>query len=238
MAASFYSVAKVLVDAYDLTAFLKKVNMSREREVLDMTTLASGRAREHMPGLKSGAVSAEGLHDGVVLGIDEILNAALGGGAAKNVTIIDANAVGGDCHLCLANETKFAVSLQPGSITQANAEFTASDGIDAGVVLHAAGAETATGNGASVDNAAATTNGGVAHLHASAATGTTPSAAIKIQHSVDGSTWVDLVTFAAVTATVAQRVEVTGTVNRYLRAIRTITGTTPSITYAVAFARR
>jgi hypothetical protein len=60
----------------------------------------------------------------------------------------------------------------------------------------------------------------------------------KIQHSADNSSWADLGTFTAVTAANAyQRISGTGTVNRYLRAQYTITGTSPSFTFHLSAAR-
>ena len=65
---------------------------------------------------------------------------------------------------------------------------------------------------------------------------------MKIQHSTDNSTFVDLVTFTVVgsTTTTQERIVVAAgtTVNRYLRAQSTVAGTTGSITPIVAFARR
>src|SRR4030095_11126959 len=79
--------------------------------------------------------------------------------------------------------------------------------------------------------------GAVAHLHVLAFTGTT--ATIKIQHSTDNSTWVDLITFTAVTAAGKQRATVnTGvTINRFVRAIVSA-GTFTSMTFLLAFGRR
>jgi hypothetical protein len=48
----------------------------------------------------------------------------------------------------------------------------------------------------------------------------------KIQHSADNSAWTDLITFTNVTnAPVAERLTVTGTINRYTRHVGTVTGT-------------
>ena len=81
--------------------------------------------------------------------------------------------------------------------------------------------------------------GAVGHLHCIAKAGTTPTLAVKIQHSLDNSTWVDLMTFATLNnATGKERIEYTGVIYRYVRCIYTITGTGPSFTFAVAFARR
>ena len=117
-------------------------------------------------------------------------------------------------------------------------ETTPNDGVDHGRVVHAHTAETATGNSTSVDNGASSTNGGVASLHVTAVTGTTPSLTVKVQHSSDNSTFVDLITFTAANAAGSQRRTVSGTVNRYVRETHTLSGTSPNFTYAAAFARR
>lgn len=67
--------------------------------------------------------------------------------------------------------------------------------------------------------------------------GTTPSATFKVQDSIDGIVWNDLITFTALTAVGSQTVnyaEVRGTTAQAfgdsLRAAYTVTGTTPSFT--------
>ena len=66
------------------------------------------------------------------------------------------------------------------------------------------------------------------------ATGT--GGAVKLQHSVDNSVWVDLITFTAAAAPTSETFEVAGTVNRYLRDQRTINASS-SLTYVSGFAR-
>lgn len=97
---------------------------------------------------------------------------------------------------------------------------------------------TATGQQSSVDNGAASSNGGVGYLHIlGLSAGDTIT--VKIQHSTDNSTWADLITFTLDgTALDAERVEVTGTVNRYVRASYTVTGSSISFPIAVAFVRK
>ncbi len=84
--------------------------------------------------------------------------------------------------------------------------------------------------------AASTVGGGVGYQAISAYAGLT-GVVVKIQHSADNATWVDLITFANVTgAPVAERLTVAGTVNRYTRHVGTVTGT-GSITPFVGFSR-
>lgn len=114
------------------------------------------------------------------------------------------------------------------------------DGLyDAGLVVEDLTSISATGNGTARDQTAATTNGGVAHLHLTAFSGVT-SSIVTIEHSVDGATaWATLVTFAAATGLTSERVVVAAgtTVRRYLRVVDTLTGT-PVYTRSVSFARR
>ena len=98
----------------------------------------------------------------------------------------------------------------------------------------------ATANGSSVDilnyegQAAAI-------LQSAAGTGTTPTLDVKLQDSADGSTgWADVTgaAFSQVTnaAASAQVVKFNASaVQRYIRAVATIAGTTPSCTCAASF---
>jgi hypothetical protein len=72
------------------------------------------------------------------------------------------------------------------------------------------------GSFAVVDNGAASSNGLVANAHCIANTGPTPII-VKIQHSTDNVTYVDLVTFATFNSTGSEHKITTGAVNRYLK---------------------
>jgi hypothetical protein len=65
---------------------------------------------------------------------------------------------------------------------------------------------------------------------------------VKVQHSSDNSTWVDLLTFATVATTVtsSERKEVAAatTVDQYLRVTYTMAGSTGSVSFLVSFGRR
>jgi len=115
-------------------------------------------------------------------------------------------------------------------------------GLDGGVLLAASQTITATVANTGVDNAAASTNGGVAHLHVTTNT-RNGAITVKVQHSSNNSTWADLFTFTATTSatTTSERIEVAaGTaVNRYLRAnVSGFAGSSGTATITVGFARR
>lgn len=127
-------------------------------------------------------------------------------------------------------EADYEVILAVGKLSRAKASYQGAGYVKRrAVILHALGAETAAGDTKAnrVDNAAASANGGSGFLQVTGLTlGGFTNAVIKIVHSVDAVTWVDLVTFSAVTAAPsAQRVAVAGTIDRYLAVTWAFTGT-------------
>lgn len=123
-------------------------------------------------------------------------------------------------------------------LVTADLQSTTTGAFDPGFVLeNDTTAITVDGNGTARDLTAASTNGGVAHLHVTAMSGLSADD-ITIEQSANGSSgWSTVVTFAQVTGRGAQRVEITGSVNRYLRVVDNVTGT-GSISRFVSFARR
>ena len=91
------------------------------------------------------------------------------------------------------------------------------------------GAQTVTTTGAAVQVGSFTSV--VVYLNATAVTGTTPSMTVTLQDSPDGVTWYNIASgaFNALTAAGSQRLVVTN-VGYFIRAIATISGTTPSFT--------
>jgi hypothetical protein len=105
-----------------------------------------------------------------------------------------------------------------------------------GVVLEAGDtSRVATLTGASVDNGASSANGALAHLHVTVSSGGTWT--LKVQDSANDSDWADLITFSADgSAVTAERGDVAGTVDRYLRAL--YTRTSGSLTACLTVARQ
>ena len=125
----------------------------------------------------------------------------------------------GDPTVCItAKQASYDISRAPASAIATTVEYIESDGNGAefGVLLTADkqtdGSATDT---ASVDNGASSAGGLSGFISAmSLASG---SVTVKIQHSTNDSSWSDLVSFTAITGQTAERISVTGTVNRYLR---------------------
>lgn len=231
----------VLFNAFDLSSYFNQADTNIDQSTGENTGFQpAGGARTYEVGLNGGTVSLSGFFNGAATGVDAKLSASINQSADDVVSIAPEGVLtlGKIVKLLASQLTQYQVSSPLDGIVTVSGSFQANGGIQSGVVLHPLGAETATGNDTSLDQTAATSNGGVAHLHVPTVSGTTPSNTVVVQHSTDNSVFTDLITFTAATAATQQRSTVTGTVNRYVRTKRTISGTTPSFTYMCAFARR
>ncbi len=234
---------RVYLGIRDVSADLASVDITANADTHDVTTFGASFLA-YDPGLGSWEAALEGFYQtnsgGSVTSIERQFEAMLGsntaGASVLSVYDDDADAVGDAGILC--SEAILTNHGQPISVADVVKITGALQGNGraglAGRLLHVLGADSTSTNGASVDNAASSANGGRANLHVTAATGT--GGTIKVQHSSDNSVWVDLVTFTASTAASCQTSTVTGTVNRYLRCASTINGSS-SLTFVAGFAR-
>lgn len=227
--------AKVMANGYDLSAYFNSVSAGGVSDTAEVSTFGNN-SKAYIPGLKDGTFSVEGYYDATAGAVDDVLATAIGTETIWT-TVFAADAIGARGYGAATITTSVETGAEIGGAVTVSAEGQADGGLDSIIVLHALGAETASGNSTQVDNGAGTTNGLVAYLQVTATSGT-PTFVGKVQHSTDGSTWADLATFSSVTtANVAERVATTGTVNRYLRALWTISGGSPSVTFHMSAAR-
>lgn len=236
MAAQHGYPTTVLADEFDLTTYFNQTQASKITQAVDVTTYhPTNRDRTYISGIAEGTISLQGIWDGVADGVDEVLDAALGANTILTVTLGGYATLGNKCLMLQCEDAGHQIR---GTVTDAvriTANAKASGGIRfGGVVLQPLEAETAVFNGTNVDNTVSTANGGVGHLHVTAFTGTNLTA--KIQDSPDNSVWSDLITFSSVTGVTAERLTVTGTVDRHLRFAITA-GTFTSATIFASFAR-
>lgn len=213
------------------------LDISSEMGLEDSTVLGD-TGHKFTPTLKAGSINITGFFDATANKSDAALRAALGSSTGEPFTYFPAgfDTIGNRCILSLSRAANYNNAGEVAGLVGFTYSAQADGGNDFGVVLHAFAAETGTTASASVNNGAASSNGGVGQVHASAFTGT--SVTPKIQHSVDDGVWVDLVSFTAISAAGSERVTVAAgtTVNQYLRETRT--GTFTTCTMCVAFARR
>lgn len=228
--------ARVLVDQFDLSKYFDAADVEATAELSDATAFQDG-AEKNVVGLLGGKLSLGGFFDGVADAADEELEAALGASAGAVVTAAPEDlALGKRCSLALLREASYKVTTIVRDAVKIGAELQSDDeGIRGGVALEAAKtARSGSFLGASVDNTAATTKGAIGHLHIIEETTALSATTWKIQHSVDDVVWVDLITFTAFVDVAGERKKATGTVNRFTRALGTMTG---SAKFAMALAR-
>lgn len=231
----------VLVNQYDLSAYLNSADWSRTCDAAETTTFGAD-SKTYIPGLKDGSMSASGLFDATAGAAEPVLAAALGS-AATLVTfcLAGAGTIGNRVKLATSIQTAHDVSSPVADVVSTAAEFQPNGGVWGGHIAKALGATTATGDSTSVDGGASSTGGWVATIHCTGVSGTNPTLASKMQDSANDSTWADLsgAAFAQLAAAGSEQLTGTGAVARYTREAHTIGGTdTPTFTYAVAFARK
>jgi hypothetical protein len=235
---------KVLVGSHDLSSYFAEASVAGSIETAETTTFGvTGGAKTYVAGLNDATLSLSGMYDGDAGSADDVIETALGSDEDINFTVaIDGGMLlGSRCVIGQTIETKYDVTSPVADVVKTSAEFQFDAGASRGVVLAPLSSISSTSFGSSVDNAASTTNGGIAMLHVPANT-RNGNITIKVQHSSDNSTFADLATFSVVSSATAtsERISIASgtTVNRYLRTSFTVAGSTGSATIACAFARR
>lgn len=229
----------VFYNGADLTRFFNEASVSQDIETAE-TTVFGDDAKTYITGLKDGTLSTSGMFDGVAGGVDATLSAVIGAEASDVVTYCPDGAVAGRRSYSLAaRETSYEITSPVGDVVAVSMEAQADGGIDRGVLLTVNSTVSASASGSSSDNSAGSSDGGVGYLHVTANTRDGAST-FTVQHSTDNVSFVDLVTFSSVSAsaTGGQRVAVSGTVNQYVRAQHIPGGSSGSVTYTMAFARK
>ena len=227
---------RVYLGDRDVSGDLTSIAPAASADTHEVTNFNSNGWKQSDAGLVGWTASVDGFYDPAVGGYGRQLNELLGStGGILSIYDGAADAVGKGGWL--GSEAILTERSEPVSV----ADLVKLNGVLQGSgragmnarLLHPDGQESASGTGDSLDNSTASDNGGRANLHVTAATGRW---AVKIEHSTDNSMWADLVTFSSINAGTSFTKEVSGQVNRYLRA-RWTEGAAGSVTFVLGFAR-
>ncbi len=229
--------ARCYYDTVGLAAYARSLGANAVVDMHDITVLTD-TAKKFTPGSDTSTFSLSGPLDSDGEGFTpiETLKAA---GTEAPVTymplgvdgaawLFDAYNTQLDTAASHSGTADWTIAAQTSGITDMN-----------GVILENDSTVTDDTDGTANNNGAGTSNGAVFHLHVTAYTGLT-SDAIIVEGSATGSFGGEettIASFASVTGVTSERVEVTGTVPRYLRVVDNVTGT-GSITRLVAVSRR
>ena len=230
--------ARIYIDHLASACYARTVSSNSNTVMLDDTTLCDDEF-SFIPSNNGSTFSIAGPFDVDASsdGLADTITALKGVTTPTPITYMPLG-TDGAAWLIEADQTDFTTSSSISSTSDWSMDAQTTGETDFnGVIAENNTSVTIDTNGSNVDNGAATSNGGVAHLHVTAYSGLT-SDDITIEGSANGSTgWSTIFTFTQVTGLTSERVEVTGSVPRYLRVVDDVTGT-GSITRLVAISRR
>lgn len=227
-----------MADAFDLSCHLKSIDIKGDMDVLDSTALCS-TTKTYTAGLVEHSISGEGFFaynaTDDTLSVDRHFNDETGASAGRFISVgIQGGTAGSEATLMHTKQASYSVNSVVGELIMTSFEAKAtdegsSDDFASNGVWLLYQSVTGTVNGTTVDDGAGATTGWLAHAHVTADNFT--SMVIKVQHSTDGTTWADLITFTTFTTVgVEQAVNTATSVNRYIRAIvSSFTGTSASV---------
>lgn len=230
--------ATIYSGGYDATAYLTDASRTMTRDAVDVTTLgATGDSKVYIPGLTDATLSLNGFYDPAAQAGDQLwFDHLAAAGDVVTTYYPEGDTIGNLAIVHPNTQTTYTIDSSVGGATGFTVNQQGSTAAS-GVSLHALSQETGVGDYTSVDDtgtAGSTSQGGVASLHISEATGMSALTVI-IQDSTDDAVWADLITFTDF-AVGGFTANVIGNVDRYVRARVTVfTGT--SATFAVSFAR-
>jgi hypothetical protein len=224
----------------DLTGMSNKAELSGEYEDKDVTTFGSAGWREHMGGLGSAEIAAEGFWEAADLSkVDDQTWALLGGVGPWTVAPNLAN-VGSLAYFMNAFEASYKFGGSVGDVAPYTSGAKSNWPLVRGQIGHPNGTpRTATGTGSSVQLGAVPAGKQLyAALHVLSVAGTTPSMTARVES--DNATGfpspVTVATFNPATGISSQILRVPGPLtDDWFRFAWTISGTTPSFMFVGAF---
>ena len=226
----------IYVNENNYSTYFNNADSSQTADIAETTTFGNS-AKTYIPGDKDGTISLGGLFDATA---DAVLQPLLGGADFNLVLGLDGVATGDRNTFGKGNITNYAVSSPVGDVVATSIDVQPDNGLFSGVVVTNSAFTTTGAQGSAVDNTSSTTSGAGAFLIVTSVSGTSPTGDVKIQHSADNVTYVDLITFTQATGATSEikYVDKGTTINRYVRVHNTIGGSsTPTINAIVGFGR-
>ena len=217
-------------DANSLTGF------GYTQENYDTTTLDEA-AVSRIIGRADASVGVSAFFDSASTHISAVATANSGKlpTVDQDVLIPLGSAIGSECFAFVAKQADYNVSGGTGSPITVDVNYEVNGNVPDFAEMLTAFTDThgsATSN-SSLDNSASSASGGTAYLQVfSLASGTV---VFKVEHSTNNVSWSTLATFTGATGATAERVAITGTINRYVRL--TSTGTFGTAIVACALKR-
>lgn len=213
---------KIFAGEFDLARALKTFEIAQDTELLDATVLAVTDGIKIMEtGLSEANLNLEGLWRYDPISENEIGNFLLAVRQSPTATVITVgveNVLGAAAFLMKAKEASYSLPVKVGELMMTSAEFAGENLFAGNVVFSDTGvvALNSSVSRGSLDNGAASSTGLVWNVHVYDAPGA--ETLVRLQHSTDGTVFVDLDTASISENGSEQRVIAAGVnINRYLR---------------------
>ena len=222
----------VLFGAFDLTSYFNSFSFSKETNAIS-TTMFGDDNESYISGIDTASLDLTGLFDGGTDANDEELTNAFGVTTSTPLSIFQNGTTAGQpCVLLDSKIQNYTIDSSVSEAVGISSNFTGND-FGRGLSLYALTNTSATANTTAVDFGSSTTFGGQAFLHCTAHS--SANIAVKLQSSADNASFADVTAggFTAITGTTSERIAPTGTINRYVRLV--ITVTSGSATFQVSF---
>lgn len=234
--------SRLIVDAFPISRVVRDWTASMSTSTIERTSIVD-TAQVFIPNIDSATLSITTMVDGDTAsdGYWAQISGRFAGKANRPVTFTESGFTAGNpAWLADAFQMSASFGSTPTAGVDSSLEFQCTGDVLAGTVL-LSGSVTSTSSTAAFDGGAQSTNGAIAHLHVTSVAGTSsPSVAVKIEHSTSGTgSWAELAAFTAATSSSSERIAVPvgTTIRRYVRVTSTVTGTDPAFDVTVAFAR-
>ena len=222
----------VLFGAFDLTSYFNSFSFSKETSAIS-TTMFGDDNESYISGIDTASLDLSGLFDGGTDANDEELANAFSVTTSTPLSIFQNGTTAGQpCVLLDSKIQNYTIDSSVSEAVGVSSNFTG-DNFGRGLSLYALTNTSATANTTAVDFGSSTTFGGQAFLHCTAHS--SANIAVKLQSSADNSSFADVTGggFTAISGTGSERIAPTGTINRYVRLV--ITVTSGSATFQVSF---
>ena len=222
----------VLFGAFDLTSYFNSFSFSRDTNAIS-TTMFGDDNESYIAGIDTSQIDISGLFDGGTDAVDEELANAFSVTTATPLTVFQNGTTAGEpCVLLDSKIQNYTIDSSVSEAVGVSSNFTGNN-FGRGLSLYALTNTSATANTTAVDFGSSTSFGGQAFLHCTAHS--SANIAVKLQSSADNASFADVTAggFTAITGTTSERIAPTGTINRYVRLV--ITVTSGSATFQVSF---
>lgn len=231
--------AVIFANQYDLTADVNKVALDCEAAELDATNMGSGGWHEVVAGIKSSTAKIDTFYN--ASGAEPAITSLHAAGATL-LTVASVGTQGTVAYTARNLAGKYTLpGGKVGDLATLNADLAGDspEGLLRGQII---APKTTSGSSSNVVGvqlgAVGATQRIYSALHVFAASGSTPSLTVKLRSSTtQGGTYTDRITHTAFTAAGAELASLAGAVtDTWWRVEWTITGSTPSFTFAAVAA--